>query len=115
MSGYKVNFSADDAGFTGTVSKIKASLGSMDDNVKRTEKSVSSSFLSMAGAGAAFASGMAALNAGISAVRSTADNFAAAMDLGGALADLSARTGNRLATYLCCSALSTTPEQARKR
>lgn len=100
MSGYKVNFSANDAGFTGTVSKIKASLGSMDDNVKRTEKSVSSSFLSMAGAGAAFASGMAALNAGISAVRSTADNFAAAMDLGGALADLSARTGESAGNLL---------------
>lgn len=100
MSGYKVNFSANDAGFTGTVSKIKSSLNGMDDNVKKVEKSMSSSFSAMAAAGAAFAVGMTAINAGISLIKSSADNFAAAMDMGGALSDLSGRTGETAGNLL---------------
>lgn len=100
MSGYKVNFSANDAGFSGTVSKIKSSLNSMDDNVRKVEKSMSSSFSAMAVAGGAFAAGMTAINAGISLVKSSADNFAAAMDMGGALSDLSGRTGETAGNLL---------------
>jgi hypothetical protein len=100
MSGYKVNFSASDAGFSGTVSKIKSSLNSMDDNVKKAEKSMSSSFAGMAKAGAAFAGGMLTINAAISAAQSAADSFGAAMDMGGALADLSARTGESAGNLL---------------
>jgi hypothetical protein len=100
MSGYKVNFGATDAGFSGTVSKIKSSLNSMDDNVRKVEKSMSSSFSAMAVAGGAFAAGMTAINAGISLVKSSADNFAAAMDMGGALSDLSGRTGETAGNLL---------------
>jgi hypothetical protein len=75
MSGYKVNFSATDAGFSGTVSRIKSSLNSMDDNVRKVERNMSTSFSSMAKAGAVFAAGFGAVKLAFGAVSGAADGL----------------------------------------
>jgi len=93
MSGYKVNFSATDAGFSGTVSKIKSSMDSMDDNVKKVEKGMSMSFGAMAKAGAAFAVGIGAIKAVSAGITGTLGTFKDALDMGGELNDMSQRTG----------------------
>jgi hypothetical protein len=91
--GINVKFSATDAGFSGTVAKVNNSMKSMDDNARKVSGSVKSSFASMAKAGAALGAGFAAVQVGISAIRGTLDDFQAALDMGGELNDLSARTG----------------------
>ena len=91
--GINVKFGATDAGFSGTVAKVNQSMKHMDDNTRRVGMSVKSSFASMAKAGAALAVGFGALQAGMSAIRGTFDNFSAALDMGGELNDLSTRTG----------------------
>lgn len=89
----KVNFTANDAGFTSTVKKVNDSMDSMDKNTKSVGGSVSASFASMAKAGAALAIGFGAIKAVANAVVGTLNTFKEALDLGGELSDLSARTG----------------------
>lgn len=91
--GINVKFGATDAGFSGTVAKVKNSMNSMDDNARKVSGSVRSSFARMAKAGVALSAGFAAVQVGISAIRGTLDNFQAALDMGGELNDLSTRTG----------------------
>jgi hypothetical protein len=93
MSGYNVKFGATDAGFSSTVSKVKGGLNGIDNSAKKTSKSFGSSFASMGKAGAAFAAGFGAIKAAMSAVRGTLNDFKEALDMGGTLSDLSARTG----------------------
>jgi hypothetical protein len=88
-----VKFSATDAGFTSTVSKVKTSVKSMDDSVAKTASSVKTSFGSMVKAGASLALGFGAIKAAMGAITGTLDTFKDALDLGGTMADLSARTG----------------------
>jgi hypothetical protein len=88
-----VKFSATDAGFTSTVSKVKTSVKSMDDSVAKTASSVKTSFGSMVKAGAGLALGFGAIKAAMGAITGTLDTFKDALDLGGTMADLSARTG----------------------
>jgi hypothetical protein len=88
-----VKFSATDAGFTSTVSKVKTSVKSMDDSVAKTSKSVQTSFGSMVKAGAALAVGFGAIKVAANAITGTFGTFKDALDLGGTMADLSARTG----------------------
>jgi len=88
-----VKFSATDAGFTSTVSKVKNSVKSMDDSVAKTASSVKTSFGSMVKAGAALAVGFGAIKVAANAITGTFGTFKDALDLGGTMADLSARTG----------------------
>ena len=88
-----VKFSATDAGFTSTVSKVKTSVKSMDDSVAKTSKGVQSSFGDMVKAGAALALGFGAIKLAANAIAGTLDTFKEALDLGGTMKDLSARTG----------------------
>jgi len=88
-----VKFSAKDINFTDTVSKIKKEIEEMDDDVKKTSNGVKSSFGDMVKAGAALALGFGAIKAAVSAISGTMDTFKAALDLGGTMKDLSARTG----------------------
>lgn len=89
----KVDFSANDAGFTSTIRKIDSSMKGMDDGVKRASSSVSTSFGSMVKAGAALAIGFGVVKLAVNAISGTMGEFKAALDLGGELNDLSARTG----------------------
>jgi hypothetical protein len=88
-----VKFSATDVNFTDTVSKIKREMDEMDDEVKKTSKAVQTSFGSMLKAGAALAVGFGAIKVAGAAIANTFGTFKDALDLGGTMADLSARTG----------------------
>jgi hypothetical protein len=92
-----VKFSATDAGFTSTVSKVKTSVKSMDDSVANTASSVKTSFGSMVKAGAALAVGFGAIKAAASAIVGTFDQFGKALAMGGELDDLNTRTGETVA------------------
>jgi hypothetical protein len=89
----QVKFSAKDINLTETVSKIKREIEEMDDDVKKTSKGVQASFGSMLKAGAALAVGFGAIKVAGAAIAGTFGTFKDALDLGGTMADLSARTG----------------------
>ena len=95
-----VKFSATDAGFTSTVSKVKTSVKSMDDSVAKTASSVKTSFGSMVKAGAALAVGFGAIKVAMGAITGTLDTFKDALDLGGTMKDLSERTGETAGNLL---------------
>jgi hypothetical protein len=69
-----VKFSATDAGFTSTVSKVKTSVKSMDEAVEKTAKSVKSSFGDMVKAGASLAVGFGAIKVVGAAIAGTFGN-----------------------------------------
>ena len=92
-----VKFSATDAGFTSTVSKVKTSVKSMDDSVAKTASSVKTSFGSMVKAGAGLALGFGAIKAAAKAITGTFDQFGKALAMGGELDDLNTRTGETVA------------------
>jgi len=89
----EVKFSAKDINLTETVSKIKREMEDMDDEVKKTSTGVKTSFGDMVKAGAALALGFGAIKLAANAIAGTMDTFKAALDLGGTMKDLSARTG----------------------
>jgi len=95
-----VKFSATDAGFTSTVSKVKTSVKSMDDSVAKTASSVQTSFGSMVKAGAALALGFGAIKLAANAISGTFSTFKDALDLGGELSDLSDQTGETAGNLL---------------
>jgi hypothetical protein len=95
-----VKFSATDAGFTSTVSKVKESVKSMDESVEKTSKSVNSSFGDMVKAGAALAVGFGAIKAVGNAIVGTLGTFKDALDLGGTMADLADQTGETAGNLL---------------
>jgi hypothetical protein len=92
-----VKFSATDAGFTSTVSKVKTSVKSMDEEVAKTSNGVKSSFGDMVKAGAALAAGFGAIKAAAKAIAGTFDQFGKALAMGGELDDLNTRTGETVA------------------
>jgi hypothetical protein len=95
-----VKFSAKDINFTDTVSKIKREIEDMDDEVKKTSNGVKSSFGDMVKAGASLALGFGAIKAAANAIAGTLGTFKDALDLGGTMADLSARTGETAGNLL---------------
>jgi hypothetical protein len=95
-----VKFSATDAGFTSTVSKVKTSVKSMDDSVAKTASSVKTSFGSMVKAGAGLALGFGAIKVAANAIAGTFGTFKDALDLGGTMKDLSERTGETAGNLL---------------
>jgi hypothetical protein len=95
-----VKFSATDAGFTSTVSKVKTSVKSMDEAVEKTASSVKSSFGDMVKAGAALAVGFGAIKVVGAAIAGTFGTFKDALDLGGTLADLADQTGETAGNLL---------------
>jgi hypothetical protein len=95
-----VKFSATDAGFTQTISKVKNSVKEMDDGVKDAGNGVNTSFAAMAKAGAGLAIGIGAVKAVFSAITGTLGEFKGALDLGGELSDLSSRTGETAGNLL---------------
>lgn len=75
------------------VDKLGREMTDMGDKGDKAGTKVSLGFGNMLQAGAAFAAGMAAVNAAFAAIKGTMDEFGAALDLGGRLADVSSRTG----------------------
>ena len=93
MSKLSVEFGAVDNGLTATLGKINGSLNDIDKNTKKASESVNTSFASMVKAGAALALGFGAIKAAAALVSGTFGTFKDALDLGGELSDMSARTG----------------------
>jgi hypothetical protein len=93
MSKVVTTFAADDQGMVATIKKIESESKGMAETMQKTESQFKVSFGSMAVAGAGFAVGMAAVKGVFALVSKTVDQFGAALDLGGTLSDLSARTG----------------------
>lgn len=75
------------------VDKLGREMADMGDKGDNAGSKVSLGFGSMLKAGAAFAAGMAVVNAAFAAIKGTMDEFGAALDLGGRLTDVSSRTG----------------------
>ena len=93
MSKVDVRFGATDEGLAATLNKLNGALDGIDKNTKKASESVNTSFASMVKAGAALALGFGAIKAAAALVSGTLGTFGEALDLGGQLADMSARTG----------------------
>lgn len=99
-SKYNVDVSATDAGYSSTIKKVNASTQTLDDTVKKVSSNVTASFGSMVKAGAALAIGFGAVKLAGAAFREVFEGFGEALDLGGELNDLSARTGETAGNIL---------------
>ena len=93
MSKVAVTFGAQDVNLGATLNKINSDLGRMRESTKKVEAQTKMSFAGMAKAGAALAVGIGAVKGAFRMVQGTFDNFKEALDMGGELSDLSARTG----------------------
>jgi len=93
MSKLAIEFGAKDTGLDATLTKLGKSLKGVEDNTKRAADSVEKSFSTMVKAGAALAIGFGAIKAAAALVSGTLGTFKEALDLGGSLSDMSARTG----------------------
>lgn len=104
MSDVTVTFGAKDDGVNTTIMKIKGSLENLENQSKQASASFDSSFKGMAiagaVAGAGVAAGMKVIDLAADATRAVIDNLGNALDLGGRLSDLAARTGETAGNLL---------------
>jgi len=100
MSKVTTTFEAVDTGMVATIQKIELETKSMKDTTEKAEKSISFSFGAMAAAGAGLALGIGVVKGAFAAITGTIDKFGQALDMGGRLADLSARTGETAGNLL---------------
>jgi hypothetical protein len=104
MSSVTVTFGAKDDGVNTTIMKIKGSLENLENQSKQASASFDASFKGMAiagaVAGAGVAAGMKVIDLAADATRAVIDNLGNALDLGGRLSDLSARTGETAGNLL---------------
>lgn len=104
MSDVTVTFGAKDDGVNTTIMKIKGSLENLENQSKQASASFDASFKGMAiagaVAGAGVAAGMKVIDLAADATRAVIDNLGNALDLGGRLSDLSARTGETAGNLL---------------
>jgi hypothetical protein len=100
MSKVTTTFEAVDTGMVATIQKIERETKSMKDTTEKTEKQVDLSFTAMAKAGAGLAIGIGIVKGAFAALTNTLDQFGQALDMGGRLSDLSARTGETAGNLL---------------
>jgi len=100
MSKVTTTFEAVDTGMVATIQKIERETKSMKDTTEKTEKQVNLSFSAMAKAGAGLAIGIGIVKGAFAALTNTLDQFGQALDMGGRLSDLSARTGETAGNLL---------------
>lgn len=104
MSDVTVTFGAKDDGVNTTIMKIKGSLENLENQSKQASASFDASFKGMAiagaVAGAGVAAGMKVIDLAADATRAVIDNLGNALDLGGRLSDLAARTGETAGNLL---------------
>ncbi len=97
MSDVSVKFGAVDNGLSETIIKIKGSLANLENQTAKTSSGIGSGFkgaaLSGAVMGGAIGLAMGAVKIATASASAVVNNFGAALDMGGRLADLSARTG----------------------
>lgn len=100
MSKVTTTFEAVDTGMVSTIQKIEIEIKSMKDTTEKAEKQINFSFGAMAKAGAGLAIGIGVVKGAFAALTGTLDQFGQALDLGGRLNDLSARTGETAGNLL---------------
>jgi len=100
MSKVTTTFEAVDSGMVATIQKIERETKSMVDTTQKAEKQMDFSFGAMAKAGAGLAIGIGLVKGAFAALTGTLDQFSQALDLGGRLNDLSARTGETAGNLL---------------
>ena len=100
MSKVTTTFEAVDSGMVATIQKIERETKSMKETTQKTEKQVDLSFAAMAKAGAGLAVGIGIVKGAFAAITGTLDKFGEALDMGGRLSDLSARTGETAGNLL---------------
>ena len=93
MSDVKVKFGAEDTGLSKTVDNIDKDLRRMEKQSVETSQKFSIGFKGMAAAAAGVAVGIGAIKLAFNVVQGTVAAFGEALDMGGRLSDLSARTG----------------------
>ena len=104
MSDVTVTFGAKDNGVESTIVKIKGSLNNLEKSTQQASDSFEGGFKKMAIAGGvaglAIGAGMKVIGAATDAARAVVNRFGEALDLGGELSDLSARTGETAGNLL---------------
>jgi len=104
MSDVTVKFSAEDQNLSKTITNLQRDLERLDVKSKNSSKGMDLSFgkigLAAGVAGAAVKVGMMAVEAATASARAVVDGFRQAIDLGGALNDLSSRTGETAGNLL---------------
>ena len=104
MSDVTVTFGAKDNGVESTIVKIKGSLNNLEKSTQQASDSFDGGFKKMAiaggAAGLAIGAGMKVIGAATDAARAVVNRFGEALDLGGELSDLSARTGETAGNLL---------------
>ena len=104
MSDVTVTFGAKDDGVNSTIVKIKGSLDNLEAKSKQASAGFDTSFKGMAiagaVAGAGVAAGMKVIDLAADATRAVVENLGNALDMGGRLSDLSARTGETAGNLL---------------
>jgi hypothetical protein len=100
MSKVTTTFEAVDTGMVATINKIERETKSMKDTTEKAEKQIGMSFGAMAKAGAGLAIGIGVVKGAFAVLTGTIDKFGQALDMGGRLSDLSARTGETAGNLL---------------
>jgi len=104
MSDVTVKFSAEDQNLSKTITNLQRDLERLDVKSKNSSKGMDLSFgkigLAAGVAGAAVKVGMMAVEAATASARAVVDGFRQAIDLGGALNELSSRTGETAGNLL---------------
>jgi hypothetical protein len=104
MSDVTVTFGAKDNGVESTIVKIKGSLNNLEKSTQQASGSFDGGFKKMAiaggAAGLAIGAGMKVIGAATDAARAVVNRFGDALELGGKLSDLSARTGESAGNLL---------------
>jgi hypothetical protein len=104
MSDVTVKFSAEDQNLSKTVTNLQKDLERLDSKSKATSRGFDMSFgkigIAAGVAGVAVKAGMMAVEAATASARAVVDGFRQAIDLGGALTDLSSRTGETAGNLL---------------
>jgi len=104
MSDVTVKFSAEDQNLSKTITNLQRDLERLDVKSKNSSKGMDLSFgkigLAAGVAGAAVKAGMMAVEAATASARAVVDGFRQAIDLGGALNELSSRTGETAGNLL---------------
>ena len=100
MSKVTTTFEAVDTSLSSTIQKIEVEMKAMNNTTEKLEKKVNFSFSAMAKAGAGLAVGIGLIKGAFSVITGAIDDFGQALDLGGRLNDLSARTGETAGNLL---------------
>ena len=100
MSKVTTTFEAIDQGLVAHIKEIDKQTEKMADTTEKSSKGIKVSFGTIVAAGASLAAGFGAVTGVFNTLAGTFDKFTEALDMGGRLSDLSARTGETAGNIL---------------